>query len=79
MAETYRRGGFGYGEIKKALHAAAEQFFAEARTRREALAADPATIDGILEEGAARAREQATRVLDRARAACGLSRGRGDR
>jgi tryptophanyl-tRNA synthetase len=77
MAETYRRGGFGYGEIKKALHAAAEHFFADARSRRAELAADPATIDGILEEGAARAREQARRVLDRARAACGLGRSLG--
>ncbi len=77
MADTYRRGGFGYGEIKKALHFAAERFFAEARLRRAELAADPATIDRILEAGAARAREQAKRVLDRARAACGLGRGAG--
>ena len=79
MAETYRRGGFGYGEIKKALHAAAEQFFADARGRRAELAADPATIAGILDDGAARAREQAQQVLDRARAACGLSRRAGAR
>jgi tryptophanyl-tRNA synthetase len=75
MAETYRRGGFGYGEIKKALLQSAEQFFAEARQRRQKLAADPATIDGILDQGAARAREQAAKVLDRARAACGVGRG----
>ena len=79
MAETYRRGGFGYGEIKKALHSAAEQFFADARGRRAELAADPATIAGILDDGAARAREQAQQVLDRARAACGLSRRAGAR
>lgn len=79
MAETYRRGGFGYGEIKKALHAAAEQFFADARARRAELAADPATIDGILEDGAKRARAQARAVLDRARAACGLAHGKGGR
>ena len=31
MAALYRRGGFGYGEIKKALADAAEKFWAEPR------------------------------------------------
>ncbi len=31
MAALYRRGGFGYGEVKKALADAAERFFAEPR------------------------------------------------
>ena len=34
MAALYRRGGFGYGEVKKALADAAERFFAEPRARR---------------------------------------------
>ena len=34
MADLYRRGGFGYGEVKKALAEAAERFFGEARARR---------------------------------------------
>ncbi len=34
MAALYRRGGFGYGEIKKALADAAEKFWAEPRARR---------------------------------------------
>ena len=74
MADLYRRGGFGYGEVKKALVAAAERFFGPARARREALAADPAAIEDILAAGAARARAKARSVLDRARAACGLDR-----
>ena len=35
MAALYRRGGFGYGEVKKALADAAERYFAEARERRK--------------------------------------------
>ena len=31
MAATYRRGGFGYGEVKKALAERAENYFADAR------------------------------------------------
>jgi tryptophanyl-tRNA synthetase len=74
MAETYRRGGFGYGEVKKALVEAANDFFADARGRRAALEAAPDRIAAVLDDGAARAREQAGRVLARARQACGLGR-----
>lgn len=74
MAALYRRGGFGYGEVKKALVAAAADFFADARRRREALAADPAAIEAILADGAVRARAKAGEVLARARRACGLGR-----
>jgi len=41
--------------------------------------ADVIAQRGILDDGAARAREQAQKVLDRARAACGLSRRAGAR
>jgi tryptophanyl-tRNA synthetase len=75
MAEKYRQGGFGYGEVKKALVEVAQAFFADARARRAELEADPERIAGVLADGAARAREQAGRVLARAKQACGLSRG----
>ncbi len=75
MAELYRRGGFGYGEVKKALAEAATAFFADARARRAALEADPGRIDAILAAGAARARAKAGEVLARAKRACGLARG----
>ena len=79
LADLYRRGGFGYGEVKKALVEAAARFFAEARQRRADLERDPDRIEAILAAGAARARAQAGAVLDRARKACGLERrpGRG--
>jgi len=75
MAELYRRGGFGYGEIKKALVEAAADFFADARRRRDEIVADAGRIEAILADGATRARRQAGDVLDRARVACGLARG----
>jgi len=75
MAELYRRGGFGYGEVKKALVEVAADHFAAARARRAELESDPARIEAILAAGAERARQKAREVLDRARRACGLARG----
>jgi tryptophanyl-tRNA synthetase len=72
MAALYRRGGFGYGEVKKALADAAERFWAEPRARRAELAADPKRIHEILTAGAAIARKKSAEVLDRARKACGI-------
>jgi tryptophanyl-tRNA synthetase len=72
MAALYRRGGFGYGEVKKALADAAERYFAEPRARRADLAAQEDKVREILADGAARARRQADDVLRRAQAACGV-------
>ncbi len=74
MAALYRRGGFGYGEVKKALADAADRFFAEPRARREELAAHPVRIQEILADGASRARKKAGEVLARAKKACGITR-----
>lgn len=73
MATTYRQGGFGYGDIKKALADAAEAYFAPARERREALAANPDRVYQILGDGAQLARKKAGEVLKRAQQACGLT------
>ena len=72
MAATYRQGGFGYGEVKKALADAAAEYFAESRQRREELEADPDTVRQILGDGAARARKKAAEVLLRAQEHCGV-------
>jgi tryptophanyl-tRNA synthetase len=72
MAELYRRGGFGYGEVKKALADAAERYFGPARAARVELAADRRRIEEILADGASRARKKALQVLNRAKQACGL-------
>lgn len=73
MAALYKKGGFGYGHVKKALADAAETFFATARAKRESLAANPAQVTEILRDGAARARKKASEVLTRAKKACGLA------
>jgi tryptophanyl-tRNA synthetase len=72
MAALYRRGGFGYGEVKKALAEAAQRYFAEPRARRQQLAQSPEKVREILTDGAARARKKAAQVLTRAKKACGL-------
>ncbi len=72
MAALYRRGGFGYGEVKKALADAAERYFAEPRARRAELAAHPERVHEILADGASRARKKAAEVLLRAQRACGV-------
>jgi tryptophanyl-tRNA synthetase len=72
MAAKYRAGGFGYGEVKKALADAAEAYFAGAHARRAELAAKPERVDEILADGASRARKKAREVLERAERACGI-------
>ena len=72
MAAKYRAGGFGYGEVKKALADLAEGFFAEAWERRRQLEADPPKVRQILGDGAAKARRKAAEVLLRAQQACGV-------
>lgn len=73
MAATYRRGGFGYGDVKKALADAAEAYFGPARQRRAEYAARPADVRDVLDAGAKKAREKAQAVLERAKTACGLT------
>ncbi|MDG1809651.1 MAG: tryptophan--tRNA ligase, partial [Pirellulaceae bacterium] len=63
MAATYRQGGFGYGEVKKALAEAAAAYFAEAHERRAELEAKPERVHEILGDGAAVARKKAGEVL----------------
>jgi tryptophanyl-tRNA synthetase len=72
MAALYARGGFGYGEVKKALAEAAEAFFAAARQRRTDWAARPNDVRDVLNAGAAKARVKAGATLARAQAACGV-------
>ena len=73
MADMYRKGGFGYGEVKKAIAEKAEQYFAEPRARREELENQPERVYEILADGAARARKSASEVLARVEEACGLA------
>ena len=72
MSDMYRRGGFGYGEVKKALAEQSESYFDDARQRRTELENDPDYVRDVLHEGSKRARGIAGDVLDRARSHCGL-------
>lgn len=72
MAALYARGGFGYGEVKKALADAADAFFAEARQRRAEWEARPDDVRDVLAAGVAKARRKAAGVLARAQTACGV-------
>jgi tryptophanyl-tRNA synthetase len=69
---AYVKGGIGYGEVKKRIFEAYKAKFAPLRDKRRQIAADAAFVDGVLEEGASRARAVARDVMAEARAACGL-------
>jgi tryptophanyl-tRNA synthetase len=68
-----RAGGFGYGDLKKALFEHYWNYFADARRKRAELAANLDYVDSVLKDGAARAHSVADRVLERARKASGIS------
>ena len=72
MEDQFRAGGIGYGEFKKRLFVAIWETFAPFRQKRAELAADPAILDGILANGAERARAVALPVIERVRRATGL-------
>ncbi len=72
MRADFRAGGVGYGDFKKRLFEAVWEHFAPMRARRAEMEKDPAGIDGILAEGAARANELATATIRRVRAAMGI-------
>jgi tryptophanyl-tRNA synthetase len=72
LEDRLRAGGLGYGDLKKALFENFWNYFAAARARRAELLADPGYVDGILRDGAARARAVASVVVRRARKAAGL-------
>ena len=74
MRERYTAGGMGYGDVKKDLLARINDHFADARTRRRELDEKPDYVWDVLEDGGRRARNAAHAVMDRVRAACGLSR-----
>ncbi len=72
MAERFRAGGMGYGEVKKNLLERLLAYFEPARERREELAARPDSVEDILREGAKRAQESSAPLMDKVRKAAGL-------
>ncbi len=67
-----RAGGLGYGDLKKALFENYWNYFADARKKRDELAANLDFVNQVLSDGAMKARTLARKVLKRARKNCGL-------
>ena len=67
-----RAGGLGYGDLKKGLFEHYWNYFAPYRAKRAELASNLDYVDGVLRDGAHRARATASVVLKRARKACGI-------
>lgn len=72
LGARYRAGGLGYGDAKKLLIEKIDRYFAEAREKRNRLAADPAIVDGVLARGAERAGAVARETMQEVREATGL-------
>ncbi len=68
-----RAGGFGYGDLKKALFEHYWSYFAAPRQKRAELERNLDYVENVLRDGAARAKKIARVVLDRARVASGLA------
>ena len=72
VEQGYRQGGLGYGTVKGRLAELIAAHYAPARERRAEWQANPARLAEVRAAGAQRARKAARKVLDRARAACGV-------
>ena len=83
MADLYRdptldadaRKGrpFGYGDAKGMLLAKIDAKFGPARERRKQLAADPASVEDVLRDGAHKARAEARKTMELVRRAVGMA------
>lgn len=72
LAARYRAGGMGYGEAKKALLEKIDATFGPAREKRKQLARDPEYVEGVLRQGAERARAEARQTMSLVRQAVGF-------
>ena len=72
MAERFRKGGFGYGDAKKALLQKIWTYFAPAREKRQELLKNMDVVHEVLRRGAERARAEADKTMDAVRRAVGL-------
>jgi tryptophanyl-tRNA synthetase len=72
MNNAYRKGGLGYGEVKKQIVELYEARFGPAREKRAALEADKNMVEDILVTGAKKARRIAEQTMSAVRDACGL-------
>ncbi len=73
MAERYRAGGVGYGEVKKELFELIWNYFAPYRERHAELTADQPRVRKILLEGADKARYHAIKTMRKVRKRVGAT------
>lgn len=71
-AERFRRGGVGYGEVKKVLFEKFMEELGPARRRREELSRQPDYVEEVLRKGAEKAREVGVPLVRRVRDAVGI-------
>ncbi len=72
MREAYEKGGYGYGDAKKALLEELKEGFGSVREAYFELMKEPERVEGELLEGAERARPIAQRTLGRLREKMGF-------
>ncbi len=72
LAAKYRAGGMGYGTAKTMLLEKTDQYFARAREKRKDLASNLDYVEGVLQQGAKKARHEAQVTMELARKAVGL-------
>mgnify|MGYP001813752962 CR=1 FL=1 len=72
MIADHEAGGFGYGDFKQRVFDAYWEFFTPVREKREQLENNLDYVNEVIAKGADKAREEATRVIDRVRKAVGL-------
>lgn len=72
LVQRYRAGGMGYGEAKQMLLTKIDEHFGPFREKRKQLAADPAAVETVLRDGAAKARTEARATMKLAREAAGF-------
>lgn len=72
MRRRYQQGGLAYSEVKGELFELLDKTFGEARQRYEALMSDRAYVDGVLAQGAEKARVIGGEMMRKIRRAVGV-------
>lgn len=72
MSARYSKGGYGYGDAKKALLAKMTDYFRPMREKRDELKRNMDYVESVLKKGAERAKAEAGKTLKKARKAMGI-------
>jgi tryptophanyl-tRNA synthetase len=75
LADRYRAGGLGYGEVKKMLLEKINALFGPVRAKRKQLASNPEYVEDVLRKGAVKARAEARKTMGLVREAMGMKSG----